>query len=114
MHSSNLRGSSGGRVSAVGNNEKIGSKLRLFRKGRHQHEVTRDTKGEMMANSCHFYLTHGLALCKAKTKCLGIGHKSTQCLKITEKVSFNMASEVSCVYILNGQKFINNGQKWSI
>ena len=74
--SSNLRGSSGGRVSAVGNNEKIGSKLRLFRRGRHQHEVTRDTKGEMMANSCHFYLTHGLALCKAKTKCLGIGHQS--------------------------------------
>ena len=68
----NLRGSSGGRVSAVGNNEKIGSKLRLFRRGRHQHEVTRDTKGEMMANSCHFYLTHGLALCMAKTEYLNI------------------------------------------
>ena len=30
----------------------------------------------------------------------------TRCLKITEKVSFNMASEVSYVCILSGQKFI--------
>ena len=29
-----------------------------------------------------------------------------QCLKITEKVSFNIASEASFVYILSGQKFI--------
>ena len=28
--------------------------------------------------------------------------------KIKEKVSFNIASEASCVYILNGQKLINN------
>ena len=28
----------------------------------------------------------------------------TRCLKITEKVSFDIASEVSYVYILNGQK----------
>ena len=34
----------------------------------------------------------------------------TQCLKITEKVSFNIASEASYVYILSGQKFIKNGQ----
>ena len=36
-----------------------------------------------------------------------------QCLKITEKVSFNIASEASYVYILSGQKFIKivkNGQ----
>ena len=33
-----------------------------------------------------------------------------QCLKITEKVSFNIASEASYVYILSGQKC----QKWSI
>ena len=32
-----------------------------------------------------------------------------QCLKITEKVSFN-----SYVYILSGQKLIENVQKWSI
>ena len=30
----------------------------------------------------------------------------SQCLKITEKVSFNIASEASYVYILRGQKFI--------
>ena len=32
----------------------------------------------------------------------------TQCLKITENVLFNIASEASYVYILNGQKFIKN------
>ena len=31
-----------------------------------------------------------------------------QCLKITEKVSFSIASEASYVYILSGQKFIKN------
>ena len=37
-----------------------------------------------------------------------------RCLKITEKVSFNIASEASYVYILSGQKLIKNAQKWSI
>ena len=36
------------------------------------------------------------------------------CLKISEKVSFNVASEASYVYILGGQKFIKKCQKWSI
>ena len=38
-----------------------------------------------------------------------------QCLKITEKVAFNIASEASYVYILSGQEFIKNaknGQFW--
>ena len=35
---------------------------------------------------------------------------STQRLKITEKVSFNIASEASYVYILSGQKFIENAK----
>ena len=35
----------------------------------------------------------------------------TQCLKITEKVSINIASEASYVYILSGgQKLIKNAQ----
>ena len=33
---------------------------------------------------------------------------SARCLKIREKVSFNIASEASYVYILSGQKFIKN------
>ena len=37
-----------------------------------------------------------------------------QCLKITEKVSFNIASEASYVYILSGQRFMKNAKKWSI
>ena len=39
---------------------------------------------------------------------------TTRCLKITEKVSFNIASKASYVYILSGQKFIKNAKKWSI
>ena len=35
----------------------------------------------------------------------------TWCLKITEKVSFNIASEASYVYILSGQKLIKKCQK---
>ena len=42
-----------------------------------------------------------------KTK---ISYFSSQCLKITEKGSFNIASEASYVCILNGQQFINCGQ----
>ena len=38
----------------------------------------------------------------------------TRCLKITGKVSFNIASKSSYVYILSGQKFIKNARKWSI
>ena len=33
-----------------------------------------------------------------------------RCLKITEKVSFNIASEASYPYILSGQKFIKNAK----
>ena len=33
-----------------------------------------------------------------------------QCLKITEKVSFNIASEASYVYILKEQKSITNAK----
>ena len=33
-----------------------------------------------------------------------------RCLKITEKVSFNIASEASYVYILSGQKFIKKAK----
>ena len=34
----------------------------------------------------------------------------SQCLKITEKVSFNIASEASYVNILSGQKLIKNAK----
>ena len=35
---------------------------------------------------------------------------NAQCLKITENVSFNIASEASYVYILNAQKFLKNAK----
>ena len=40
-----------------------------------------------------------------------------QCLKITEKISFNIASEASYVYIFSGQKLIKNaknGPNWRV
>ena len=45
------------------------------------------------------------------TKCLA---STTRCLKITEKVSFNIASEASYVYNLRGQKLIKNAKNGSI
>ena len=44
-------------------------------------------------------------------------NQSTRCLKITEKVSFNIASEAGYVYILSGQKLSKNAQNgpfWQI
>ena len=41
----------------------------------------------------------------------------SQCLKIIEKVSFNIASEASYVYIFSGQTFIekcHNGHFWRV
>ena len=38
---------------------------------------------------------------------------TARCLKITEKVSFNIASEASYVYILSGQKLIKNAKNGS-
>ena len=35
---------------------------------------------------------------------------TARCLKITEKVPFNIASEASYVYILSGQKLIKNAE----
>ena len=46
-----------------------------------------------------------------------VGDSPTQCLKITEKVAFNIASEASYVYIFTAQKFIKsakNGQFWRV
>ena len=37
-------------------------------------------------------------------------HANSQCLKITEKVAFSIASEASYVYILSGQKLIKNAK----
>ena len=38
----------------------------------------------------------------------------TRCLKITEKVSFNIASEASYIYILSGKKLIKNAKNGPI
>ena len=35
-----------------------------------------------------------------------------RCLKITEKVSFHIASEASCIYILSGLKLLKNGKNF--
>ena len=45
-----------------------------------------------------------------KTVCNSKQERNAQCLKNTEKVSFNIASEASYVYILSGQKLIKNAK----
>ena len=50
-----------------------------------------------------------LLLCSLSTL-----NKTPQCLKITEKVAFNIASEASYVYVLSAQKNHQKSQKWSI
>ena len=35
---------------------------------------------------------------------------SSQCLKIAQKVAFNIASEASYIYILSGQKLVKNAK----
>ena len=43
--------------------------------------------------------------------------KNARCMKVIEKVSFNIASEASYVYILSGQKLIKidkNGPFWRV
>ena len=37
-----------------------------------------------------------------------------RCLKITDKVSFNIASEASYIYIISGQKLIKNAKNGPI
>ena len=39
---------------------------------------------------------------------------TSQCLKITEKVALNIASEASYVYIVSGQKFFENAKKTNL
>ena len=41
---------------------------------------------------------------------LNIPHYPPRCWKITEKVSFNIASEASYIYNLSGQKLIKNAK----
>ena len=41
------------------------------------------------------------------------GVENKQCLKIAQKVAFNITSEASYAWILNGQKFIKNAKNGS-
>ena len=45
--------------------------------------------------------------------CYGTLYSNPRCLKITEKVSFNITSEASYVYISSGQKLIKNAKNGS-
>ena len=44
----------------------------------------------------------------------GITQKIPQCLKITENVSFYIASEASNIYIFSAQKLTKSAKKWFI
>ena len=44
-------------------------------------------------------------------ECRNFAPNRTRCLKITEKVSFNIASEASYNFILSGQKLVKSAKK---
>ena len=56
---------------------------------------------------CFSYVTEILRLLFSNWLCT---FSVSRCLKITEKVSFNIGSEASYVYILSGQKFIKDAK----
>ena len=58
---------------------------------------------------CHTFIDKGYEFDVGIHYIGEIGPKA-QCLKITEKVSFNIASEASYIYIFSGQKFIKNAK----
>ena len=66
------------------------------------------------------WIEFGWYTCEIKKTCFGLPKDFkgfSLCLEITEKVSFNIASEASYVYILSRQKFIKyakNGQFWRV
>ena len=53
---------------------------------------------------------HVLEIRKNIVILIQVAAASSRCLKITEKVSFNIASEASYIYILSGQKLIKNAK----
>ena len=60
--------------------------------------------GSKMAPAMHRIEIHIYRIAAAVS--IWLAAAGTQCLKITEKVAFNIASEASYVYILSCQKFI--------
>ena len=66
------------------------------------------------------WIEFGWYTCEIKKTCFGLPKDFkgfSLCLEITEKVSFNIASEASYVYILRGQKFnknTKNGPFWRV
>ena len=73
--------------------------------------LVRSTTSENRSSSKRKYITYSIS--KSNHLKFYIFY-DTQCLEITEKVSFNLASEASYIYISSGQKFIENAKTWSI
>ena len=63
------------------------------------------TNCSMTHNSCSIQKVQ-----KPLLKIQKVQQNRTRCLKITEKVSFNIASDASYVDILSGQKLIKNAK----
>ena len=61
-----------------------------------------------------YYITHCYRITFLVKKVQTFQIHVAWCLKITEKVSFNIVSEASYVYILSGQKLIEKRQKMVI
>ena len=64
----------------------------------------------LVADVKHRILAHNTGQLTGFNVSMFLENITTQCLKITEKVAFNIASEASYVYILSGQ----NGPFWRV
>ena len=62
------------------------------------------------SSHANFYCTSQRNSAKEYKYIHPIEYTYTQCLKITEKVAFKIASDASYLYILSGQKFIKNAK----
>ena len=79
----------------------------------HESDLAVKPRGQFGGNSNHWSSTIATSQNGSKpqllqSKLLLKNGPATRCLKSTEKVSFNIASEASYVYILSAQKLIKN------
>ena len=81
---------------------------KLFLKERAQADLGRMSSASTSDNTHNGHNNQGKLLEFWRSNKKSIQIFSTEYLKITEKISFNIASEASYVYILSGQKLIKN------
>ena len=88
--------------------------LAYYRRNSEEYQRERNSRGQHNSAFSHFshrdQIVNSSVTPIHENNIQTVFTRGTQWLKITEKVSFNIASEASYVYILNGQKLIKNAK----